>query len=145
MHLPVWPEPPGPDQAPAEVRRLVRRANILVVEDDEAICGMLTKMLSAEHLVEYSLDGREAVERFASGVYDVVLIDLGMPNLSGDRVAQAVKEKNPEVSTILITGWVLDDADPRLKAFDFALEKPVRATELRNIVAQAVELRDQVT
>ena len=142
LRLPVWTEPQVVEQAQAHVRRLVRRANVLVVEDDEAICGMLTKMLSDEHLVEHSLDGREALERFASGAYDVVLIDLGMPDLSGDQVALTVKEKNPKVSTVLITGWVLEDSDPRLKAFDFTLEKPVRAAVLRDIVAQAVELRD---
>ena len=144
LRLPAWSEPKPVETLTAEVRRLVRRANILVVEDDESICGMLTKMLSADHVVEYSLDGREAIDRFAAGAYDVVLIDLGMPDVSGDQVATAVKARNPEVSTVLITGWVLEESDPRLQAFDFTLEKPVRGAILRDVVAQAVELRDGI-
>ena len=66
-----------------------------------------------------------------------------MPGMPGDVLAGQLKESDPSVVTILITGWDLDDDDERMVHFDFALQKPLLKPDLENITARAIRLRDQ--
>ena len=75
-----------------------------------------------------------------------MLIDLGMPGLPGDRVAREMKQVDPLVATVLITGWDLKPDDPRLVVFDLRIEKPFDdLDEIEDVVARAIELHDQRT
>ena len=77
----------------------------------------------------------------STGSYDVAFIDLGMPGMAGDRVSQALRESDPALATVLVTGWALADGDPRLSAFDFYLRKPFDdVDEILDIAARAIEL-----
>ncbi|MFC1525446.1 response regulator [Candidatus Latescibacterota bacterium] len=76
-----------------------------MVEDDEEICNLLDRLLSETHTVKVAGDGREALDRFGRGQYDAVLIDLGMPGMAGDQVAARMRQLDPSVATVLITGW----------------------------------------
>jgi len=88
-------------------------------------------------------NGREAFERWVPGRYEVVLIDLVMPEIPGDQVAQEMKRRDPSVSTVLVTGWPLGEEDPRWSLFDFHLRKPFGdLTRISDVVAQAVALHD---
>jgi len=96
--------------------------------------------------VEAVLSGREALERFAPGRYDVVLIDLAMPGMAGDQVAREMRQIDPSVVTVLITGWEVRPDDPRLWAFDFQLQKPFDdLDEVEAVVAQAKARHDSLT
>jgi PAS domain S-box-containing protein len=141
--LPVWvpteiAEPVGNRIAP------VRRGRLLVVDDDRGICAMLSRLLDSEHDVRTSTQGRQALDAFVSGTCDVVLIDLGMSGSSGDQIAKELRQKDPFVSLVLITGWELDRGDHRRRPFDFGIAKPFDDLDkIRSIVAQAIELRDE--
>jgi len=128
VHLPVWAEPEDPEGEPE------RQGRILVVEDDERVCHVLSRFLEREHQVEVAENGREALEGFVPGRYDVVLIDLGMPGMPGDQVARRMRDVDPSISAVLITGWELEVDDPRLQEFDFHLEKPVNLNRLQEVV-----------
>jgi CheY-like chemotaxis protein len=94
-------------------------------------------------IVEMALSGAEALKRFAPGRYDMVLIDLGMPEMPGDQVAREMKRLDASVVTVLITGWELGEADPRLSRFDFHVRKPFEDIDrVQNALAQAMELHD---
>lgn len=74
----------------------------------------------------------------------MAILDLGMPGISGDQVAQRILEMDPAVGRILFTGWELDAEDPRRQAFDFVLTKPLRGLHtLKDLITQAIALRDQ--
>ena len=120
-----------------------RRSKIVIVEDDEFVSTMLTRILSDHHDVQTISSGREVLEQLQPDFCDVALIDLGMPDMPGDQVADEIKNRLPFISTVLLTGWVLNENDPRLTPFDFALGKPVRASQLRDVIGQAVILRDR--
>jgi len=140
LWFPKWhaPEAQRQEAAPAEVFPM-RGGRLLIVEDDEGTCVLLERLLSERHEVETVLSGREALERFAPGRYDVALIDLGMPGLSGDRVAQQMQQVDPLVVTVLITGWELCPGDRRRDVFDFRIQKPFEdLDEVEDVVAQAV-------
>jgi len=121
----------------------VHGGRLLIVEDDEGTCGLLERLLSETHEMETVSSGREALERLAPGRYDVALIDLGMPGLSGDRVAQQMQRIDPSVVTVLITGWELPPGDRRRDVFDFRIQKPFEdLAEVEEVVARAIELHD---
>ena len=111
---------------------------------DTGICTMLSRLLGENHDVITVTDGNKGLEEFASGGYDVALIDLGMPGMSGDRVAKELHRRDPLVSTILITGWILDESDPRRASFDFQIVKPFDDLDrVEEVMTRAIELRDE--
>ena len=116
-------------------------ARILIVEDEDLVCGVIGGPLErAGHQVYVASDGREAIELMHENELDVALIDLGIPYISGDRVAITLKQYDPRISTILMTGWDLDEGDPRLGAFDFRVQKPIELAQLNRTLAHAIDL-----
>ena len=120
----------------------MRSGWILLVEDDETTCNELQGILSESHAVEIARSGPEALQMFTPGRFDLALIDLGIPTVPGDRVAYDLRERDPALATVLITGWILLENDPRLARFDFHLPKPIMINDLRETVAKAMELHD---
>ena len=145
IRLPAWTGPDVLGGADVEVRR-VRRGKLLIVEDDAGVCNLLSRLLGRCHEVASVRNGQEALEVFAPGRYDVVLIDLGMPGMSGDRVAREMHRADPLVASVLITGWEIGEDDPRVSAFDFRIQKPFDdLDEVEDVVVRAVELHDRRT
>lgn len=122
---------------------LSRRAKILVVEDVEPVRLLFSRMLSGEHEVTLVADGEEALRYFASEEYDVAVIDLGLAEIPGDRIGRLLRQTDPLLVTVLISGWELPEDDPRVKGFDFRMQKPFDdLDQVRSVIAQAVNLRD---
>lgn len=140
IYLPVWTGAvPAPEQEVSAPQP--RPPRLLIAEDEEGIRQLLFRLLSPQYEVEVFPDGIQALERFAPGQYDAALLDLGMPNMPGDEVARRLVRRDPSLALVLITGWTLPLTDPRLKAFDFRLQKPfVSLEEVERVVAQAVAL-----
>ncbi|MCZ6632194.1 MAG: GAF domain-containing protein [bacterium] len=142
IRFPAWIEEEVQEEEAVTVRQ-VRRAKLLIVEDNELVCEILDRLLSVNHEVEVALDGRGVLERFSPGYCDVALIDLGLPGMPGDQVAQQMQQVDPSVVTVLITGWNLDENDRRATLFDFRIQKPFDDLDkVMDVVAQAVELHD---
>jgi signal transduction histidine kinase len=137
VSLPVWQDVSGKKEKTEASHR-----KLLIVEDDEKINYILSQLLSKEYEVEVMVDGREALEHFVPEQFDVVLMDLGLPGLPGDQVAIEMKKRDPAISVILITGWTLEEDDPRLQVFDFHVQKPLRLGEISSAISQAMELHD---
>jgi len=105
---------------------------------------VLARALTGLHHVELATDAEAALARVRPGQYDVAIIDLGMPGLSGQEVGRRLEALDPALARVLFTGWELAEDDPRRQAFDLQLAKPVVSLEaLKQTVAQAVELRDR--
>jgi DNA-binding response OmpR family regulator len=77
---------------------------ILVVEDDRRIAAMLDKGLRAKsHQVEIASTGVAALDQLAAGDIDVLLLDLGLPDLDGLDVLRRLAERGSPVPVIVIT------------------------------------------
>ena len=143
LHFPASAGSASPVVTPTTAATPVRSGSLLIVEDDENVCDLLDRLLSETHAVAVARDGREALQQFVAGRYDVALVDLGMPGMAGDRVAAAMRRADSCLATILITGWPVVDSDPRRSGFDFQLNKPFDdLDEVESAVAQAIALRD---
>ena len=71
----------------------------------------------------------------------MTLIDLRLLGIPGDEIARRMKEIDPSLKTVLITGLIPEDGDARLSPFDFQLQKLFRVAEIRNLVEKAVARR----
>ena len=145
IELPVWS---GPDAEPAVERfeqvcqRPASPARILIAEDEGIVrMTLITDLEDAGHEVVAAVDGVSALERFDSGRFDVAIIDMGLPGLTGDELASRLRQRDPSLVTVLISGWNLGEGDSRLRAFDFYLRKPFGPDELQRVIGQAAALR----
>lgn len=117
------------------------RCRILVVDDNADAADCLAMILKAEgHEAQAVYDGRTAVERVATFRPHVVLLDLGMPAPDGFETARRLRAlpEGAELVIAALTGWG-QEKDRRRTAeagFDFHLVKPVRASELRDVLEE---------
>lgn len=82
------------------------RKRILVVDDETSIVRMCTRALQgAGFEVEGVFSGTEAIERCQEETFDLLLIDLKMPDFDGLEVLRVVKELDPDMAAIIITGY----------------------------------------
>ena len=113
--------------------------NILLIDDDKYLLKMLRLPLqNAGHSLREAIDGRAGWNAFMGNPheFDVMVMDLKMPVLSGVELLQRLREKGYEIPVIIISGY--EDIKSsievlRLGAFDFLL-KPFRAKELLEIL-----------
>ena len=119
------------------------RARILVVDDETEILAVLREALErAGHLVETASSGRDGIERFRNGGFDVVLSDLGMADVGGWDVARAVREKGPRRVVLgLVTGWGATISEEMVHAHtvNFVIAKPFDVDDLVSKVNQSLE------
>ncbi len=81
-------------------------ACILVADDDQALCDNLSDQLSQEgYSVALACDGKEAIAMAEDKTYDVLLLDMKLPNLNGLEVYRRVKKLQPNLVTIIMTGF----------------------------------------
>lgn len=85
---------------------------VLVVDDNEATRTLITAILRRDFLVEYALDGMEAIERLRTNRYAAILLDLRMPQYDGFTVLDFLKDNHPEVlRSVLVVTAVLTPKD----------------------------------
>ncbi|MCK4336430.1 MAG: sigma-54-dependent Fis family transcriptional regulator, partial [Candidatus Aminicenantes bacterium] len=123
---------------------MTETVNILVIDDEEAILDSCSQVLKKEgYRVRGVRDGIEGLKAFQKESFQIVLLDLRMPGPSGMNILTKIKEENPEIPVIIITGFAtIESAVDVIKrgAFDY-LAKPFSPGELRVIVHKALESR----
>src|SRR5690606_26548843 len=99
------------------------------------------------HSVEIAGDGPRALVAFDRFAPEVVLLDLGMPFMSGYEVAERLRRRprGPTVLLIAVTGWgqATEKARARQAGFDEHLTKPVDTALLQTLIAAERERREQ--
>jgi DNA-binding response OmpR family regulator len=105
-----------------------RLGKLLLVEDEHRLRGLVAQFLRTEgfQVVEAG-DGLEGVQRFAdSGPFDLVLLDLNLPALSGVEVCRRIKFDRPDQPILICSAAILDDHECALGALgvDQYLSKP---------------------
>lgn len=117
----------------------------LVVDDDPEIAFIAEEALSRiGYKVETVNSALTALEKFDSFKPDILITDWKMPDMNGIELITALREKDPHIATVLMTGFgtkeVVVDAFTRGK-IDYYISKPFRLNELIEIVGAAVKNR----
>jgi len=115
---------------------------VLVVDDDAGLRLSVASALNHTRRfhVEEAIDGLDAVAQVKRGQFDLVILDVDMPNLSGLEALRAIKEHDPRIIVIMLTAFAkIDDAVSAVKegAFHY-LSKPIKTDELVQLVDRAL-------
>lgn len=117
------------------------KTRILVVDDEEIVRRAYARTLSGEHCdVETAWNGVAALSALEHRPFDLVLLDLRMPEMDGMTVLKAIKDRWPESEVVVITGFPSVETAKeavRLGAYDY-LAKPVGPDEVINAAKGAL-------
>ncbi len=108
---------------------------ILVVDDKVSVAmatGEILKSMVKE--VDICFSGEEALNKLHKETYDLVISDLAMPNLNGIELGKRVKEKDPNIKFVIMTGWLGDIEEYDSNIIDALLEKPFGMEEIKEIL-----------
>jgi PAS domain S-box-containing protein len=116
--------------------------NILVVDDEQVIRDGCQRILSKRGCeVVQARDGQEGLECLKKDHFDIMLLDLKMPGLTGSEVLEKSKQIDPDLLVIIITGYAtVESAVEAMKigAYDF-ISKPFNPDQLTIVVNRALE------
>jgi CheY-like chemotaxis protein len=143
VRLPVLCEPP-PTMSELGKRELAAEAHplrILVADDNRDVVESLAVLLELTgYRVERAYDGLQAVEAVERYRPDVVLLDIGMPNLNGYEACRRIREQpwGRDLRIVALTGWGQEKDRERSKAAGFSshLVKPVDRSDLLRLLAE---------
>ncbi len=118
------------------------KERLLIVDDERIVRESLTHWFEEEgYIIESAENGNEALKIFEKDKYDLALLDMKMPGMSGLELLKKIKEIDENCFVILITAFAsVPSAIQALKdgAYDY-VTKPVDPDELNNIVHNALE------
>ncbi|MGZ3707564.1 MAG: sigma-54-dependent transcriptional regulator [Bdellovibrionota bacterium] len=120
---------------------------VLVVDDDADLRLAVSSALSENHyLVEQARDGEEGVNKVRAGHYDLVLLDVNMPRLTGMEALKEIKAHDPSIIVIMLTAFsnVRDAVEATKEGAYNYLEKPIKAENLVYLADKALKAQHMV-
>jgi signal transduction histidine kinase len=142
--LPLYKEDRAPVRpAPASV--MERPLHILVVEDEPLVREVIEVYLREDnHIIQTAANGREGLEKYRAGTFDLVLTDRAMPEVNGDVLAAEIKKINPHQPVILLTGFgdLMSGAGEKPDGVDLVVSKPFTLNSLRDALTKALAMRN---
>lgn len=120
----------------------MKSVKILVVDDEPVVCkGCRLALSDDNHVVETCMTGREGMDLIREGDYDLILLDMKLPDIEGMEILRTIRETKPGIIVIVMTGYsTVQNAVEAMKlgAFDY-LSKPFTDEELILVVQRAIE------
>jgi DNA-binding response OmpR family regulator len=123
------------------------KSNLLIVDDEEPIRNIISRRLELDgYNCEVAADGKEALRKSSMKSFDLVLLDVNMPGLSGMEVLRRLTADHPDIFVIMITAMA--DAKMHIEAlilgaYDY-VTKPFDLDDLSTRVKNALEIRGLV-
>jgi two-component system response regulator PilR (NtrC family) len=117
-------------------------AKLLIVDDEPSMRELLEYMLSKQgYAISVAENGRTAVKMVESEVYDLVLCDIRLGDITGLEVLRATKQKTPQTVVIMISAYATTETAVEAMndgAYDY-VPKPFDNEELKQTIANALE------
>jgi two-component system response regulator AtoC len=112
---------------------------ILVVDDEPAVGKAIKMMLEYDgHKVQTAGSGKEALAMLEQGAFDLVTTDFAMPEMNGDALAAAIKQRLPDQPVLMISGNAMmskASGNP-LTGVDLVIGKPFTLEAMREAIAK---------
>ncbi len=123
-------------------------ASILIVEDEHKISRLLQIELEAEgYEVSQAYNGAQAWDIYREGVWDLVLLDVMLPEMSGIEILRRIRATDPSTMVILLTAR--DSVEDKVAGLDLGandyVTKPFQIEELLARIRAAIRLKEQQT
>jgi signal transduction histidine kinase/ActR/RegA family two-component response regulator len=133
--------PPAVANAVAQIRQN-HSLRVLCIDDEPQIQQLLKDCLASfKHQVTVAAGGRQGMELFREAKrrnepYEVVVTDLGMPDMDGTQVTRTIKAESPETPVIMMTGWgtMMKEDGEAAPQVDALIGKPPNIAELNTLL-----------
>jgi CheY-like chemotaxis protein/class 3 adenylate cyclase len=116
-------------------------SQVLIAEDDPALRSLFGKVLkNAGFNLQIAIDGHAAMQQLANGLPDVLVVDFGLPGVSGQEIIRAVRQHENEkhVYIIVVTGNHLASQSAEAELVDLLLIKPISPRDLVSLIKRFV-------
>jgi len=130
--------------ADAESSEPLQPLHILLVDDDPLVrTSVVAQLNSQAHSVETAANGREGLDRFASGRFDLVVTDRAMPEMGGDQLAATIERSASNTPVIMLTGFgdLMGAKGDRPPGVDAVVSKPVTLDALTQAILKVIPRR----
>ena len=119
------------------------RPRILLIDDDPNVRDVLLHLLASfGYEVQTAAEGASGLARFDEGGWDLVLVDVVMPAMSGWGVVEMIRQRAPATPIVLITGMSQPAVMQRARDWRLpVIAKPFRSDAIRATVATALQAR----
>jgi DNA-binding NtrC family response regulator len=121
---------------------MAEKPKVLIVDDEERFRNTMRKLLTVEGIeAETAGSGREALEKLKEAAYDVIILDVRMPEMTGVEALGEIRKIDPEAEVIIMTGYASVDTAKdimKLGAYDYLL-KPYEKQELMDRIEAAFD------
>ena len=114
---------------------------LLIIDDEVNLCKGCQRIFEDEgYTMETAYSGREGLNRAAKEMFDAIIVDLKMPDMSGIDVIKSLKVNQPEVPVIMITGYasVPTAVEAMKSGADDYIPKPFEPDEIIGVVNRAL-------
>lgn len=123
-----------------------RKKNVLIIDDDKSILRLYARIFQKEGYDTATAEtGEEAVERIDEQRFDLALIDVKLPDISGIELLRKINSRDPKMLKIVITG--LPSVDDGVEALDEGadayLVKPVEPREMLKVIREKLEKQNE--
>jgi len=121
-------------------------SNILVVDDDKSLANTFKLVLqSVGFNVDTAITGLQALYKINRKQYDLVILDINLPDMLGDEVAEKIRENSDDVKIIMITGYssFKDEVKEEELGIKEVLMKPIPPEDLVKITKKMLLAKDQ--
>ncbi|MBO6113169.1 MAG: response regulator [Lachnospiraceae bacterium] len=132
------------NKAVKKEKNISTRSRIFAIDDDEAVCELICRILESDYDVKTSLTGENAVSQIRDYLPDLILLDINLSDVSGFEVLEEIKrdEAVSDIPVLLVTG--LDDSVAEENGFKSGasdyIRKPFDPEVLRQRVRHTVDL-----
>ncbi len=137
IRIPTPTRRASPSNRPS--RNPARPLHVLVVDDEFLPREVLVRFLSSDgHTCEVATNGREGLDKFHAGSFDLVVTDSAMPDMNGEQLVAAVRAVNPEIPIVMVSGFgdLIAASGKVPPGVTQCLGKPVTLSEWRKALDQ---------
>ena len=113
-----------------------RRRRILIIDDHAELKRTLQDILSVENDVVSAADGRAAMELIKTGPFDMLITDIGLPDMEGWELVKEASRHWPNIKSIVISSWKGEGIEAKIRELNVAevIAKPFFISELRRAI-----------
>jgi len=113
------------------------KAKILIIDDDKDVCDVLSRNLARDSYdVSCAYSGADGITMLKESVYDLVILDLKLPDMAGTEVLSAIREFNKKLSVVILTAY--PSVDSAVSSFKSCIadyiKKPFKIDNIREVI-----------
>jgi len=114
--------------------------NILLIDDDKEFLNLFSAIIkNAGYDIDVASNGREALDKFEKLKFDLLILDINLPDMMGGELAIKIREKDKEIKFIVVTGY--PDLQESIETIDIGIQdillKPISSSEMLKAIKEA--------